>query len=184
MPRREDLGRLVPLSVALAALGLCVTTTAQAQERGDRRYAQEHREFDRGGHRDGRDGRFEQNRREDRRDEGRVFERRDADRHDAERWRFERHRGWRFEEQPGFWSPYYAWWWVDQRMVMLPVPTTTVVQYPNGQYELRGDGVSVPYYWVWVPYQLAAAPPPPPIPAGAAASVPAPPGPPPPPPGG
>jgi hypothetical protein len=26
-----------------------------------------------------------------------------------------------------------------------------VVQYSHGRYELRGDGVSVPYAWVWVP---------------------------------
>jgi hypothetical protein len=26
-----------------------------------------------------------------------------------------------------------------------------VVQYPHGRYELRGDGVSVPWAWVWVP---------------------------------
>jgi hypothetical protein len=26
-----------------------------------------------------------------------------------------------------------------------------VVQYPHGRYELRGDGVSVPYAWVWIP---------------------------------
>jgi hypothetical protein len=26
-----------------------------------------------------------------------------------------------------------------------------VAQYPHGRYELRGDGVSVPYAWVWVP---------------------------------
>jgi hypothetical protein len=26
-----------------------------------------------------------------------------------------------------------------------------VVQYPHGRHELRGDGISVPYAWVWVP---------------------------------
>lgn len=26
-----------------------------------------------------------------------------------------------------------------------------VVQYAHGRYELRGDGVSVPYSWVWIP---------------------------------
>jgi len=29
--------------------------------------------------------------------------------------------------------------------------------------ELRGDGMTVPYYWVWVPAQLYIAPPPPPV---------------------
>jgi hypothetical protein len=41
------------------------------------------------------------------------------------------------------------------------VPTTTpvtvatsgerVVTYPEGRYQLYGDGKSVPYYWVWIP---------------------------------
>jgi hypothetical protein len=52
---------------------------------------------------------------------------------------------------------------------MLPVPDTTVVQYPYGRYELAGDGVSVPYYWVWVPNQPGLTPPPPPVPSAAAA---------------
>ena len=82
------------------------------------------------------------------------------------------------------WSPYYAWWWVDQRVVLAAVPTATVVPYPTGRYELRGDGVSVPYYWVWIPVQpVIAAPAPPPIgaPAPPGAVLP---GPPPPPPAG
>ncbi|HEV8441570.1 MAG TPA: hypothetical protein VGT40_26065 [Methylomirabilota bacterium] len=36
----------------------------------------------------------------------------------------------------------------------------TVIEYPNGRYELRGDGVYTGYQWVWIPY----APPPPPPP--------------------
>lgn len=40
-----------------------------------------------------------------------------------------------------------------------PPPTPTVIQYPHGRYELRGDGVALPYYWVWIP-----TPPPPPAP--------------------
>jgi hypothetical protein len=43
-------------------------------------------------------------------------------------------------------------------------PMPTVVQYPHGRYELRGDGVTVPYTWVWIPNP----PPPPPDPAGSA----------------
>jgi hypothetical protein len=39
-----------------------------------------------------------------------------------------------------------------------------VVNYPSGRYELYGDGVSTPYYWVWVPAGATLpAPPPPPI---------------------
>jgi hypothetical protein len=67
------------------------------------------------------------------------------------------------------------------RTTVVPVPaasppTTTVVvtspagqrvvNYPSGRYELYGDGVSTPYYWVWVPAGavLPAPPPPPGIP--------------------
>ena len=43
-----------------------------------------------------------------------------------------------------------------------PSPAPTVVHYPHGSWELRGDGIRVAYQWVWIP---AASPPPPP-PAG------------------
>lgn len=33
-----------------------------------------------------------------------------------------------------------------------------VVQYAHGRYELRGDGVSVPYAWIWIPNPAAVAP--------------------------
>lgn len=36
----------------------------------------------------------------------------------------------------------------------------TVVQYPHGRYELRGDGFTTAYHWVWIPN------PPPAPPAG------------------
>ena len=42
-----------------------------------------------------------------------------------------------------------------------PRPYPNVIQYPNGRYELRGDGVYTPYQWVWIPVP----PPPPPPPA-------------------
>ena len=42
-----------------------------------------------------------------------------------------------------------------------PPPSPTVVHYPHGRYELRGDGVTQPYLWVWIPNP----PPPPPPPA-------------------
>ena len=48
-----------------------------------------------------------------------------------------------------------------------PPPFPTVVQYPHGRYELRGDGVTTAYLWVWIPNP----PPPPPVappPPGAA----------------
>jgi hypothetical protein len=42
-----------------------------------------------------------------------------------------------------------------------PPPEPDVVQYSAGRYELRGDGLTAPYRWVWIPN-----PPPPPKSAG------------------
>ncbi|HEU4367899.1 MAG TPA: hypothetical protein VFV05_06665 [Methylomirabilota bacterium] len=49
-------------------------------------------------------------------------------------------------------------------VVVAPSARERVVTYPEGRYELRGDGTaSAPYYWVWIP--AGAAPPnPPPLP--------------------
>ena len=33
-----------------------------------------------------------------------------------------------------------------------------VIEFPEGRYELRGDGVSIPYTWVWIPNPPAAPP--------------------------
>lgn len=41
-------------------------------------------------------------------------------------------------------------------------PAPTVVEYPHGRYELRGDGVRLAYHWVWVP-RVPPPPPPPPL---------------------
>jgi len=38
-------------------------------------------------------------------------------------------------------------------------PTPTVVQFDTGRYELRGDGVSTPYTWVWIPNPPTTPPP-------------------------
>jgi Domain of unknown function (DUF4124) len=46
-----------------------------------------------------------------------------------------------------------------------PPPTAKVIRYPHGRYELRGDGVTAPYTWVWIP--TPPAPPSPPAPAAA-----------------
>jgi len=40
-------------------------------------------------------------------------------------------------------------------------PTPNVVEFATGRYELRGDGVSTPYTWVWIPNPPTAPPPPP-----------------------
>lgn len=79
-------------------------------------------------------------------------------------WHYAPHYGWRFEHRRGVWSPYYMWWLVDGVTVLRLAPTVTVVEYPNGHYELHGDGISAPYYWAWVP-AVTAPPPPPPGPA-------------------
>jgi hypothetical protein len=43
------------------------------------------------------------------------------------------------------------------RLVPPPPPERDVIHYSDGRYELRGDGISTPYRWVWIP-----SPPPPP----------------------
>src|SRR5207244_2943713 len=40
-----------------------------------------------------------------------------------------------------------------------PPSMPSVVEYPTGRYELRGDGEASPYTWVWVPKPPPAAPP-------------------------
>src|SRR5262245_47456386 len=47
-----------------------------------------------------------------------------------------------------------------------PPSQPSVVEYPTGRYELRGDGVATPYVWVWIPN-------PPPAPPASAPSSPA-----------
>ena len=47
-----------------------------------------------------------------------------------------------------------------------PPSLPTVVQYPHGRYELRGDGWTTAYHWVWIPNP----PPPPPAPPVAPSS--------------
>ena len=40
-----------------------------------------------------------------------------------------------------------------------PPPMPRVVQYPTGRYELRGDGFTTPYQWIWIPNPPSAPPP-------------------------
>ena len=56
-----------------------------------------------------------------------------------------------------------------------PVVTATVgapntVSYPEGRYQLYGDGAATPYYWAWIPAGAAPPPPPPPPRPGVVAS--------------
>ena len=39
-----------------------------------------------------------------------------------------------------------------------PTPMPNVVEYPTGRYELRGDGLTVPCTWVWIPNPPSAPP--------------------------
>lgn len=62
--------------------------------------------------------------------------------------------------QPVVYTPPAVYTAPAQVIVVKPAPPPsfpTVVQYPHGRYELRGDGVTTQYYWVWIPN-----PPPPP----------------------
>src|SRR5262245_44257645 len=55
---------------------------------------------------------------------------------------------------------------------MGPQPASDVMEYPGGRYELRGDGITTPYVWVWIPDPPSAPPASAPYP-GAATSRPA-----------
>ncbi len=44
-----------------------------------------------------------------------------------------------------------------------PPPVPSVIEYPTGRFEMRGDGITSPYQWVWIP-NPPAAPPTPPLP--------------------
>jgi len=57
---------------------------------------------------------------------------------------------------------------VAQPAVVVQSPTQRVYTFPEGRYELQGDGTErKPYYWVWIPagvQSVPPAPPPPPMP--------------------
>ena len=55
--------------------------------------------------------------------------------------------------EPGMTPPYKLDTWATDEAVK-------IVPQAEGRYELRGDGVSAPYHWVWVP---ASGPPPKPV---------------------
>ena len=103
--------------------------------------------------------------------------RRELERHRAAaNWRFERERGWRFERRPGAWSPYFVWWSLGGSPILRPYPTARIVRYSTGYYELVGDGIGVPFHWIWRPTVIVATPPPPvPLPPPPPADYPFPP---------
>lgn len=51
-----------------------------------------------------------------------------------------------------------------------PPPAPSVVEYPTGRYELRGDGASTPYTWAWIPNPPAPPPEAPPVTPSSAGS--------------
>ncbi len=80
-------------------------------------------------------------------------------------------------------EPYY-WVWVPKGAQSVPAPpplpgltpsgqsiaaqNQRVFTYPNGRYELRGDGTTNnPYMWVWIPNEIVPVPPPLPNAVGA-----------------
>lgn len=100
------------------------------------------------------------------------FEHRDYRGH-ARPWHFKSRRGWRYERGPHLWSPFFVWWLIGDQVLLRPAPSVTIVNYPTGYYELRGNGITAPYYWIWIP--AAQAPPPPPLPPSYSAAPPPPP---------
>lgn len=61
-------------------------------------------------------------------------------------------------------APTYAWT-PSSSVAVAPPPMPTVVEHETGRYELRGDGTTAPYRWVWIPNPPAT----PPVPAPPAA---------------
>lgn len=50
-------------------------------------------------------------------------------------------------------------------VIVSPSAADRVVTYPEGRYELRGEGTTTsPYYWVWIPAGATSVPNPPPLP--------------------
>jgi hypothetical protein len=67
---------------------------------------------------------------------------------------------------PPYYGPNYSVPWTNgprvggSVSVAVAPPTPSTIQYPNGRWELSGDGMTTPYTWVWIPNP----PPPPPAP--------------------
>lgn len=59
-----------------------------------------------------------------------------------------------YADSPALYAPPAG---VSPSIIPSPPPAPEVVRYSDGRYELRGDGISTPYRWVWIPN----APPPP-----------------------
>jgi hypothetical protein len=79
-----------------------------------------------------------------------------------------------YAEPPAYYAPT-----VTNIITVAPAPAPTappppsVVEFSTGRYELRGDGITAPYAWVWVPNPPPAPPSPPPAPPAVEAPAPA-----------
>jgi len=71
---------------------------------------------------------------------------------------------------PAYSAPVYS---VPAYAPPAPAPMPRVVEFSTGRYELRGDGVTSPYTWVWIPNPPTAPPGVPPPPPAAAPGPPA-----------
>lgn len=63
-----------------------------------------------------------------------------------------------YDESPVYYLPstYYDPGAAGLAVAVEPLPPP--VQYPTGRYEMRGNGTTIPYVWVWVPEPPAAPP--------------------------
>ena len=63
---------------------------------------------------------------------------------------------------PVFYAPSPAWGSGAEVALTAPasLPTQTLVDHGTGWYQLRGDGMTTPYTWVWIPKAPAAPAPP------------------------
>jgi Domain of unknown function (DUF4124) len=73
-----------------------------------------------------------------------------------------------YDEQPAYYSPPGSY---EAPVVYSPPPINTVsaapapppapsvVEFSSGRYELRGDGMTTPYAWVWIPNPPSSPPP-------------------------
>lgn len=69
---------------------------------------------------------------------------------------------WHHERTVVIERPVYA---APAQVIVVQRPPATVIQYPNGRYELHGDGIYIPYQWIWIPNAAPLPPAPPPPPA-------------------
>ena len=60
---------------------------------------------------------------------------------------------------PAYYDPSMSYAPPSGTVSFAPDPSQKIVQFPTGRYEMRGDGVSSPYTWVWIPNPPTSPPP-------------------------